>query len=180
MPLCTNHFVEDATCHYQKVAKKKTWSLTYKTETNSASDGQFVLLYFQHQEVTWKNPTKPGFHRLINSRSKIWILQSLCLDGKRNWHVIVYRISEYTKDQCHDNAARRQHALQADSSPVWPKQDFQQQTFLRTLFARLDNELSICLKGRLECEGQLKRLTRPELPKHRENKCKLAFKNVHK
>ena len=36
--------------------------------------------------------------------------------------------------------------LQADSSPVWPKQDFQRQTFRRTLFAQLDNE--VCLKGK--------------------------------
>ena len=37
---------------------------------------------------------------------------------------------------------------------------------------------SICLKGQQpNCEGQLKRLTRTELSKYRENK--LAFKNFH-
>ena len=35
-----------------KSCKIRTWSLTYKTETNCASEGQFVLLYFQHQELT--------------------------------------------------------------------------------------------------------------------------------
>ena len=54
----------------------------------------------------------------------------------------LWKRRRHTKDQCHDNAARRQNALQADSSPVWPKQDFQKQTLLRTLFARLDNEVS--------------------------------------
>ena len=41
-----------------KNCKIRTWSLTYKTDTNSASDGQFLLLYFQHQEVTWKKLDK--------------------------------------------------------------------------------------------------------------------------
>ena len=76
-----------------KSCKIRPWSLTYKTETNSAPDGQFLLLYFQNQEVTWENQIKPGFHRLINSRSKIRILQSMCWDGKKK-NVIVHRISE--------------------------------------------------------------------------------------
>lgn len=94
--------------------KRRTWSLTYKTETKSASDGQFVLVYFQHQEVSWKKKQTitPGFHRVINSRNKIRILQSMCWDGKKKNNVIVHRISEKKGD----NTLHRLTALLYDQS----------------------------------------------------------------
>ena len=81
MSLYTNHFVEDA---YMPLPKK--------LQNNNMIQRQIVP---QMVNSCWrgKNPIKPGFHRLINSRNKIRILQSMCWDGKKK-NVIVHRISE--------------------------------------------------------------------------------------
>ena len=66
----------------------------------------------------------------------------MCWDGKKK-NVIVHRITK--KDGAIpriNNMITQQHVLLTDSSPVWLKQDFQQQTFPWALFTRLDNEVS--------------------------------------
>ena len=129
-----------------------------------------------------KNPIKPGFHRLITSRTKSESCNQCVWMGKgtRNRAHYQWKGRRYTY-QCHDNAAMRQHALQlcekAYSSTAWPKQDVQQQTLLRTLFAQLDNKVS-AWKVKTRMRRVAERLTRTELPKRGNNK--LAFKNFHK
>lgn len=59
-----------------------------------------------------KQTITPGFHRVINSRNKIRILQSMCWDGKKKNNVIVHRISEKKGD----NTLHRLTALLYDQS----------------------------------------------------------------
>ena len=166
MSLYTNHFLRTPHATAKKLQNKNMIQRQIVPQmVNSCSKG--------------KTPIKPGF-QIDKLENKILILQSMCLNGKRNTSSCTGSGRRYTY-QCHDNAAMRQHALQlcekTDSSTVWPKQYFQQQTLLRTLFARLDNKVS-AWKVKTRMRRVAERLTRTELPKRGNNK--LAFKNFHK